>query len=702
MKNAADWTAAHPDQAHLGPAASHDHYLKNGGDAGAYPGGSKGKWFHDLKKAKAGGASSAAKPAAPDSGWRTLHGAHVHFGADGKIDKGPAHMVGHASDSIPSTTAAASGGGHKHANAAAFFAANPAATKLGASASHDAYLADGGDPGPYKLGSQGAWYHAHKKAKAGAATEPKTDAKTDVPDVVGQLSQGMEIGPDGNVRPKARPEPKQEPQDGLAPAAAPAPAPKPALEIPATRQVKHQVATRELSSKGNGTETHRMYQLPGETEWKWPEDVGLTADGKMGPIGTHSSQRSGKVMATGKLPRGTKVKDITRTVSGFQKGTSEYAVGTVGHWRNDDGSKKSIAWGKEQNSLTEMHPDAQHPSTEALERLRAAGSNHESATSVLAQMPIGSSVTIPVGYSKQTYTRKDEDTWTIYGTQAASHEDVASKIAGANMQKASVVIPKGATPAPSATSTASATPTELAVVPDVAHEQIGGQGGSNPGGMYRGKDGVERYVKHYSDPAQAVGEATANTIYRALGINAPASAVSRRADGGLSFASERVPAFTELGKTGITPALAKHVLDGVAADMLLANWDVVGLVHDNIGVTKDGEVHRIDNGSAFLHRAQAGRKPAGALHGLSEAQVFFDASKNPSYAKLAKTAGYATPTDVPSFRAQVEKISELAAKTNNWADVIPAGTPGVSAADRATMISMLQHRTAALKDLAGK
>lgn len=33
--------------------------------------------------------------------------------------------------------------------------------------------------------------------------------------------------------------------------------------------------------------------------------------------------------------------------------------------------------------------------------------------------------------------------------------------------------------------------------------KLAGPGGSNPGGIYRGTDGTERYVKFYSDPREA-------------------------------------------------------------------------------------------------------------------------------------------------------------------------------------------------------
>ncbi len=62
--------------------------------------------------------------------------------------------------------------------------------------------------------------------------------------------------------------------------------------------------------------------------------------------------------------------------------------------------------------------------------------------------------------------------------------------------------------------------------------------GSNPGGLYRGADGVERYVKQYDDPAQAYSEAAANRIYRELGFEAPVSSLVR--EGEKTLHSERL------------------------------------------------------------------------------------------------------------------------------------------------------------------
>lgn len=76
-------------------------------------------------------------------------------------------------------------------------------------------------------------------------------------------------------------------------------------------------------------------------------------------------------------------------------------------------------------------------------------------------------------------------------------------------------------------------------------------------------------------------------------------------DGREAIASPAVP--------GATPASmeaqrgSEDVQKGFVADAFLANWDVVGLVYDNIVQSEDG-FYRIDNGGSLIFRAQGGDK----------------------------------------------------------------------------------------------
>lgn len=230
--------------------------------------------------------------------------------------------------------------------------------------------------------------------------------------------------------------------------------------------------------------------------------------------------------------------------------------------------------------------------------------------------------------------------------------------------------------------------------------KLSGPGGSNPGGVYRGTDGTERYVKFYSDPAQAHGEHLANQLYTELGLGAPKSEVFTTPDGKTAYASELIPGVKTLNQVGLTPERANAVLDGFAADVVTANWDAVGLVHDNVVFAGGSKPIRVDNGGTFLMRAQAGRKPAAVLHGTSEFQGF-NSSLNPAYRKVFQVAG-TTPAGMgPRVRQQVEAIRAVRANAGGWDVWTAQRAPGMKASDRKAVSDMLEARTEGLSAMVG-
>ena len=227
---------------------------------------------------------------------------------------------------------------------------------------------------------------------------------------------------------------------------------------------------------------------------------------------------------------------------------------------------------------------------------------------------------------------------------------------------------------------------------DIMFTQLSGPKGSNPGGLYRGADSQERYVKLYSDPAQAVGEHVANKIYADLGLGRVKSQIFVH-DGKTAYASEIIEGATPIG-SNLTPELARKALEGFVGDLVTANWDAVGLSVDNLLVTKAGKIVRVDNGGTFLMRAQAGRKPEHLLDQLTEWDVFFS-PKNPAYSHLADIAGVKSPADMlPSIRKQFAKLQAVAAKVGGWASYVEAAAPGADKATLDRMAKMLESRTA--------
>lgn len=209
-------------------------------------------------------------------------------------------------------------------------------------------------------------------------------------------------------------------------------------------------------------------------------------------------------------------------------------------------------------------------------------------------------------------------------------------------------------------------PLAVGTADNVLGEKVSNAQGSNEGGMYRGKDGILRYVKFYTDIAQAQSEHLANTIYAALGQRAPKSMMFVH-EGKIAYASEIIEGAKTLKDIGLTGALAKQAMHGFAADVLTANWDAAGTGLDNMVVTKDGQLMRIDNGGTFLMRAKAGRKPTAVLNTITEWEKFFDPSCNPYYSKVASAAGVDSAADMSDqLVAQIKHILEVRNAHGGW------------------------------------
>lgn len=224
-------------------------------------------------------------------------------------------------------------------------------------------------------------------------------------------------------------------------------------------------------------------------------------------------------------------------------------------------------------------------------------------------------------------------------------------------------------------------------------EKTAGPAGSNEGGFYTGKDGIKRYVKFYKQPSQAYGENLANAIYADLGHPAPDSSVFEH-DGKIAYASEIIGGTKTLKDAGLTEARAKQALRGYVADVLVGNWDAVGMNLDNMVVNPAGQVIRVDNGGSFLFRAKEGRKPSELLNKITEWDGFFDSSKNPAYAKLAAAAGVSSARDMKDIVIpEIKKVLALRDAHGGWSGYVEKIAGGMSLADKENVIEMLDHRS---------
>lgn len=239
-------------------------------------------------------------------------------------------------------------------------------------------------------------------------------------------------------------------------------------------------------------------------------------------------------------------------------------------------------------------------------------------------------------------------------------------------------------------------PPPVASAQNILGRKVSDATGSNPGGVYEGLDGKKRYVKFYTDAAQAQGEHIANKVYGELGFGKLES-VTFEHDGKLAYASELLPGAKTLAQKGLDPKLAKKALDGFAADVLLANWDAAGLTVDNLVVGKGGKIFRIDNGGALLSRAKQGRKPLAALNNVTEWEKLFNPALNPGYAKLAQAAGVSSAEQLgASLQKGIKKILAVRKKAGGWKAFVAEHAGGLGAAEQQAMAEMLEARTSFL------
>lgn len=156
-------------------------------------------------------------------------------------------------------------------------------------------------------------------------------------------------------------------------------------------------------------------------------------------------------------------------------------------------------------------------------------------------------------------------------------------------------------------------------------------GGSTGAKLVEDTIGNKFVMKQGASPGHLAEEKTADRAYQSLGIVVPKIE---------DFEYEGNPAKLATYVNGIPlgqlsgkkkASAIKELQKGFVADALLGNWDVIGLDEDNIIVTPDGKVVRIDNGGSLRYRAQgAKKKPEQFGPEVTELDSMRDPDKNPS------------------------------------------------------------------------
>jgi hypothetical protein len=214
-------------------------------------------------------------------------------------------------------------------------------------------------------------------------------------------------------------------------------------------------------------------------------------------------------------------------------------------------------------------------------------------------------------------------------------------------------------------------------------KRISEKKGTNEGGFYE-TEGKKVYVKFYADENQAYGECFANYIYNLTGFAAPLSEI-QIVEGKTALVSP----FVEGVQLGNPYDYSHRFLMGFAVDVFLANYDVLGLVYDNVLLNAEGDLIRIDNGSAFLHRAQGQLKPDEAIYGLPELKTFFERG---TYSKVLNDCGYTNWKQLDT-----SKFNEILANRGTILDALK----NFPLWDSAKVKKMLESRFRAIEIICG-
>lgn len=198
--------------------------------------------------------------------------------------------------------------------------------------------------------------------------------------------------------------------------------------------------------------------------------------------------------------------------------------------------------------------------------------------------------------------------------------------------------------------------------------QVGGKGGSNPGGMFHVPkwDNSTWYIKWHADHTRIQNEFVTNQLLTFMGVSGmPDVRLAVEVDKGqLAHASLIVPDavvyrdLTPEQKMKAASMSARHI----GHNAVTSNWDFNGLDGDNLVVSDHGEggVWQIDNGGGLLFRAEGQLKTPEQFYDLADTLERF---ANPSENKGA----YMVLNDAPHYGFFLNKQIDTGHKAYPWA-----------------------------------
>lgn len=186
-------------------------------------------------------------------------------------------------------------------------------------------------------------------------------------------------------------------------------------------------------------------------------------------------------------------------------------------------------------------------------------------------------------------------------------------------------------------------------------------GGSTGAQLVRDPATGRQYVlKRGGNAGHLESEAAADELYRAAGVDVPAGRLYRAADGPAKlteFHEGKTLGQLRIDDQAAYEAAAAKLREHFAVDALMGNWDVIGAQLDNVLVTPDGRVLRIDNGGSLSYRAQGAKKSSSQWNGaVTELQSLRNPFTNPS------AGGIFHKLSDDDVRAQAKALAKLRAK----------------------------------------
>lgn len=146
-------------------------------------------------------------------------------------------------------------------------------------------------------------------------------------------------------------------------------------------------------------------------------------------------------------------------------------------------------------------------------------------------------------------------------------------------------------------------------------EQVKFLGGSTGAYLAEADDGSRWVIKGGNSAEHITNEAAANDIYEAAGVNVPQHKLDTTDANKPKQITKFVDKATPFGN--LEGAERERAIDKIkkdfVVDALVANWDVIGMVGDNILMDKNMNPVRVDNGGALAFRAKGMPKDFGPV-----------------------------------------------------------------------------------------